>query len=136
MKKLLNTTLAIVMALTLSIPSAFADVNSNEDKDMQSVQEKVDNANEKIDELIAKAVAEGSDLYNAYQTGEMSLEEYTSEREAVIDQLQEKTEDISIKTKDYAENKGYKVEIYFIDVTIGDKTVPVDPLRVIGKLDR
>jgi recombination DNA repair RAD52 pathway protein len=136
LKKLLFTTLAIIMAFTLSIPSAFADVKSEEDKNMQLVQEKVDNVNEKIADLIDTAVEEGEELYEAYQNSDLSVEEYTSERDAIIDELQEETESISVKTKEYAANKGIEVKIYFIDVTIGDRTVPVDPLRVIGKLDR
>jgi recombination DNA repair RAD52 pathway protein len=136
LKKLLFTTLAIFMAFTLLIPSAFADVQSEEDKNMQLVQEKVDNVNEKIADLIDTAVEEGEELYEAYQNSDLSVEEYTSERDAIIDELQEKTKTISEKTQEYAANKGIKVEIYFVQVTIGDLTVDVDPLRVIGKLDR
>jgi bifunctional N-acetylglucosamine-1-phosphate-uridyltransferase/glucosamine-1-phosphate-acetyltransferase GlmU-like protein len=143
LKKLLFTALAIIMTLSLSNPSAFAHVQSEDDKNMQSVQEKVDAANEEIAELIAEAVEEGEDLYEEYledieenDDNEDSLEDYISERDFIIAELQAETEEISVQTKEYAASKGIEVEIYYVDVTIGDITVKVDPLRVIGKLDR
>jgi vacuolar-type H+-ATPase subunit H len=136
LKKLLFTALAIIMTLSLSNPSAFAHEQSENDKNMQAVQEKVDEANEDIAELIAEAVEEGEELYQEYLDENDSIEDYISERDAIIVKLQEKTEKISLKTKDYAASHGIEVEIYYVDVTIGDITVKVDPLRVIGKLDR
>jgi DNA-directed RNA polymerase beta' subunit len=133
LKKLLVMMFTVMLTLSLALPTAFAEVQTTEDENYQKVQAKVDKANEKIQELISEAIADGEEVMEEYNEGDLEEAKKNNAIEKIIVKLIDKTNKISERTRNYAAEKGYHVECFYEKVTIGDRTVDVDPLRVIGK---
>jgi F0F1-type ATP synthase membrane subunit b/b' len=141
MKKIFALMLTMVMALSLVTPAALASEQSN----MDLVKEKVAEANLEIDELIEEAVAEGRELLAEYEEAKAEYsgdekalkeakKEYNKELDKLINDLIKVTNNISKETQKFGAQHGVEVECEWVTVTIGDRQVEVDPLRVIGKV--
>lgn len=114
MKKVLGLTLALAILLSLSVPFVYA-----EDETLEIVIETVEEANEKIDELIAEAIEETEDKTN-------------KEIDNIIEELINDTNRMSEETINESAELGYEVVCEWIEVLIGGRIILIDPLRIVG----
>lgn len=88
----------------------------------EEAQKIAEQANLDIEIEIQKAIQKELQLRNHPQ--------YERKLDQIIDNLLTKTEKITEKAVEKLEKYGYEVEVYYIEVVIGDKVVYVDPIRV------
>ena len=106
MKKKISMILMMVVVLSLSTLTVFADDNS--DENLIKVLELVEETNEKIDELITKAVDKADDEMDEYleELDELALDKVMLESE--LNYYQEKLKSYDVNSND---NKKVKKEI-------------------------
>jgi translation initiation factor 2 alpha subunit (eIF-2alpha) len=122
LRKVISVTLIMISLLTLFGPVAFANETSTEAAS-QEILKKVDKTNEYVYKSIEKAVK---------QAEKQVLKENKSDNldeiiDKIIENLLEKTEEKVEKLIEAAAAEGVEVSKFYIEVTIYDRTILVDP---------
>jgi uncharacterized glyoxalase superfamily protein PhnB len=98
-----------------------------EDTQVLAVEQLIDHTNEKIDHVIAHAQRKADEAMVKYADDD-------SRREAELDKIEAKllikTERMTQKAIEQGEKYGVELECYYIMITLGDRIVEVDPIRV------
>lgn len=123
MKKFFST--FFVLILLMSIFGSVALAADNEV--LEEVIAKVNEANQQIQGEIDDAVAEANKAMDEYADDPAKLD---AELDMIIDELITNTNRIAKTAIDFAAEKGITVVCEYIEVTIGNRTVLVDPLWV------
>lgn len=124
MKKAICTILTIVLILGTFVPTSFAATH----KDYRQVVKEVEEINEEIEELIDQAVEEAQAVLKSGRNP------YRINRQInrIIIRLVRRTDRMSARMVRKAARVGIVVICEYVEVTIGNQKVLVDPLRVIG----
>ncbi len=124
MKKIICTALTIVLVLGLFVPTSFATSN----KDYTKIVAEVEKTNQEIEELIEEAIEEAEEVSNSKK----SNREIEKEIKEIIEELIEDTNKIAGKMVKKAAKVGIIVICEYVEVTIGNQKVLIDPLVVVG----
>ncbi|QVK16842.1 hypothetical protein KHQ81_07930 [Mycoplasmatota bacterium] len=117
MKKVLTLLFLVLGFAFMSQVSAEAKVTTYED-----AVKVVDKANEKIEAEIEKAIAKEAKLSDNSK--------YDEKLDKIIIKLQNKTTRIADKTIEKLEKDGFIVICEYQKVTIGNRVIEIDPLRI------
>jgi hypothetical protein len=152
MKKIFTILLTVSLFLGLST-SVFASSDEDYTKGIQLIEQ----ANLSIDEMIAQGVAEADELQGNYliELGkvEAKLESTTDEKQvaklnekkgklttkynekldAIIERVYEETLQLSNETLAKAAEYGVIAVCCWVPVEFADRTVMIDPLRIVGE---
>ncbi|HHT64286.1 MAG: hypothetical protein ACOX4H_00055 [Bacillota bacterium] len=114
MKKTICFLLVMVFMMSF-VAVAWADQGIS-DKDYAKVEQQVNQANEKIADLVEKADAKADKKPN--------------QTDKIIAQLIDQTNKIAKKTIEFGKKYGIIVECHYVPVEIGNQIVFIDPLRI------
>lgn len=127
-KKFICTMLTIVLVFGLFVPTAFADSDDDYEEILEEIMEEVEETNEEIDELIEEAIEDVEELLES----DKSEQKIQKEIDKIIRKLVKETDKIAGKMIKEAAKEGIVVLCEYVEVTIGNRKVLIDPLRVIG----
>jgi formate dehydrogenase maturation protein FdhE len=147
MKKISVFITALLMVCFIIIPT-----NSVQAIGIDEITRNVEQTNKQIKEEIEKAVYASQKALNNYNEDLKILEEgkdnvinendkkiekleekYTKEIDGIIYNLLEVTNKMSAKTIEVAAQEGITVYCQWVEVTIGGRTILVDPLRITNE---
>ncbi|MGK0468740.1 hypothetical protein [Clostridium sp.] len=147
MKKISVFITALLMLCFIIIPT-----NSVQAIGMDEITMNVEQTNKQINEEVAKAVYASQKALNNYNEDLKILEEgkdnvinkndkkiqkldkkYTKEIDKIIENLLKVTNKMSAKTIAAAAKEGVTVYCQWVEVTIGGRTVLIDPLRITNE---
>jgi hypothetical protein len=100
--------------------AAAAELSSND------IRQLVNRTNIQIEQDIRDAQLEADKLMMT------DVKSYNAALNHIIKDLIDKTNSRAEETMEIAEENGFRVECELIEVVIGDRTILIDPLRVVG----
>ncbi len=124
MKKVICTLLTVVLLFGLFVPTSFAASN----KDYKEIIDQVEEVNEEIEELIEEAI-EGAEEVLESKKGQVYIDK---EINKIITKLVRETDKLAAKMIKKAAKIGIIVLCEYVEVTIANHKVLIDPLRVVG----
>lgn len=139
MKKVLGSLVMVLLMVFMFSGFASAAVQSSANDVMQLVQR----TNVQIQQDIKGAQLDADKLMKSYQqirescAGDVKLlkeaeKNYNEEMDKIINDLVNTTNARAHETMSIAAENGYTVVCEMVEVVIGDRTVLIDPLRVVG----
>lgn len=139
MKKVLGSLVMVLLMVFMFSGFASAAVQSSANDVMQLVQR----TNVQIEQDIKSAQLDADKLMKSYQqirescAGDVKLlkeaeKNYNEEMDKIINDLVNTTNARAHETMSIAAENGYTVVCEMVEVVIGDRTVLIDPLRVVG----
>ena len=127
-KKVICSILTIVLVLGLIMPTSFAAIKEDYQMNLVEVMEEVEETNEEIEELIQEAIEDVEEVLSS----DKNEKKQEKEIDKIIRKLVKETDKIAGKTIKNAAKKGIIVLCEYVEVTIGNRTVLIDPLRVVS----
>jgi vacuolar-type H+-ATPase subunit D/Vma8 len=142
MRKVFCTVLTFVLVVSLFAPLSFAA-----EDDYFRISREVDETNQKIEEMIDKAIEDAENAINAYKeevksnnkdsegighTIKDKKDALNKEIQRIIERLVTDTNELAAKMVSKAAEAGIIVECEYVEVEIGNQKVLVDPLIVVG----
>ena len=140
MKKLVGMMLLSLVLTLAAGGNVFAA--DNEDENMDAALKLADTTNSKIYFLIEKAQEAGNVLQDNYLQDMETIEDeeeaaartakYNQDLDLLIAVLDYTTRTLTYTTINAIEKLGVDAEVEWVEVQIADRTVMVDPVRVVG----
>lgn len=148
MKKILTLVFVAILMFGISSP-----VDASEKKDIAKALEMIEQTNLEIDAKIENGVKRADKLFADYQKDIQELEEnkklkndpeskeerkqkltanYEEKRDRIIDMVFNETLEMSRNTIERASELGVMAECSWVLIRFGDKSVWIDPVRVVG----